>query len=139
MCHIFLIRDELSFNKKKVKRPLFFSGLPSVSCWKNFEDPCVQHRCQQETQSARWKPLGPQWSGPLSGQAGKKSTKHWYENECSSSKVKDQTFFLLQNLTADLQKFVNNSEMPEMLLSVCYNATLCRLTFNVVEAKNVKV
>ena len=44
-----------------------------------------------------------------------------------------------QSLTADLQKFINTDELPEILLSVCYNATLCRLTVNVVEGKNVKV
>lgn len=42
------------------------------------------------------------------------------------------------SLTADLQKFVNTAELPEVLLSVCYNATLCRLTVNVVEGKNIK-
>ncbi len=45
----------------------------------------------------------------------------------------------LQNLTADLQKFVNLNDLPELLLSVCYNATLLRLTVNVVEGKNFKV
>ena len=49
------------------------------------------------------------------------------------------SFFEFQSLNADLQKFVNDSEMPEILLSVCYNATLSRLTVNVIEAKNVKV
>lgn len=43
------------------------------------------------------------------------------------------------SLNADLQKFVNDSEMPEILLSVCYNSTLSRLTVNVIEAKNIKV
>jgi len=42
------------------------------------------------------------------------------------------------NLTADLQKFVNLNDLPELLLSVCYNATLLRLTVNVVEGKNFK-
>ena len=51
-----------------------------------------------------------------------------------------QTFhFLFQNLNADLQKFVNLNDLPELLLSVCYNATLQRLTVNVVEGKNFKV
>ena len=45
----------------------------------------------------------------------------------------------LQNLNADLQKFVNLNDLPELLLSVCYNATLLRLTVNVVEGKNFKV
>ena len=44
-----------------------------------------------------------------------------------------------QNLTADLQKFVNLNDLPELLLSVCYNATLLRLTVNAVEGKNFKV
>ena len=44
-----------------------------------------------------------------------------------------------QNLTADLQTFVNINDLPELLLSVCYNANLLRLTVNVVEGKNFKV
>ncbi len=45
------------------------------------------------------------------------------------------------NLTADLEKYVKTSdaEMPEVLVSVCYNETISRLTVNVVECKNVKV
>ena len=46
---------------------------------------------------------------------------------------------LFQNLTADLQTFVNINDLPELLLSVCYNANLLRLTVNVVEGKNFKV
>lgn len=42
------------------------------------------------------------------------------------------------SLTADLQKFVNTAELPEVLLSVCFNATLCRLSVNVVEGRNIK-
>lgn len=42
------------------------------------------------------------------------------------------------SLSADLQKFVNSTDLPELLLSVCYNATLLRLTVNVVEGKNFK-
>ena len=48
-------------------------------------------------------------------------------------------FFLFQNLNADLQPFVNMSDLPELLLSVCYNANLQRLTVNVIEGKNFKV
>ena len=48
-------------------------------------------------------------------------------------------YFFFQNLNADLQKFVNLNDLPELLLSVCYNATLQRLTVNVVEGKNFKV
>ena len=48
-------------------------------------------------------------------------------------------FFLFQNLNADLQTFVNMSDLPELLLSVCYNANLQRLTVNVIEGKNFKV
>ena len=49
--------------------------------------------------------------------------------------------FIPQNLTADLEKYVKTSEadLPEVLLSICYNATISRLTVNVVEGKNVKV
>ena len=47
--------------------------------------------------------------------------------------------FSFQSLTADLQKFVNTAELPEVLLSVCFNATLCRLSVNVVEGRNIKV
>ena len=46
---------------------------------------------------------------------------------------------LFQNLTADLQTFVNINDLPELLLSVCYNVNLLRLTVNVVEGKNFKV
>lgn len=42
------------------------------------------------------------------------------------------------NLNADLQKFVNLNDLPELLLSVCYNATLQRITVNAVEGKNFK-
>ena len=45
----------------------------------------------------------------------------------------------MQNLNADLQRFINSSELPEVLLSVCYNANLARLTVNVVEGKFFKV
>ena len=48
-------------------------------------------------------------------------------------------FFFFQNLNADLQPFVNMSDLPELLLSVCYNANLQRLTVNVIEGKNFKV
>ena len=46
-----------------------------------------------------------------------------------------------QNLTADLEKYVKTSEsdLPEILLSICFNATISRLTVNVVECENIKV
>lgn len=47
--------------------------------------------------------------------------------------------FSFQNLNADLQRFINSSEHPEILLSICYNGTLCRLTVNVVEGRFFKV
>ena len=54
-------------------------------------------------------------------------------------RINSSILILFQNLTADLQTFVNINDLPELLLSVCYNANLLRLTVNVVEGKNFKV
>ena len=54
-------------------------------------------------------------------------------------RINSRILILFQNLTADLQTFVNINDLPELLLSVCYNANLLRLTVNVVEGKNFKV
>jgi hypothetical protein len=49
--------------------------------------------------------------------------------------------FSLQNMNADLEKYVNTCDAarPEILLSICFNETISRLTVNVVECKNLKV
>ena len=46
------------------------------------------------------------------------------------------------NLTSDLQRYVKASETgdtPEILLSLCFNGGISRLTVNVVECRNLKV
>eukprot|EP00094_Tigriopus_californicus_P012895 TCALIF_12468-PA protein Name:"Similar to SYT15 Synaptotagmin-15 (Homo sapiens)" AED:0.03 eAED:0.03 QI:0/0.9/0.81/1/0.9/0.81/11/60/536 len=44
------------------------------------------------------------------------------------------------NLTADLEPYVKTleSDLPEVLISLCYNTSISRLTINLVEAKNLK-
>ena len=98
----------------------------------NFTNSRFQHWCKPQASDFRpnFTRTGRCWPLPW------KTRK----NECFLSFIfKNQKIYFFQNLNADLQKFVNLNDLPELLLSVCYNATLQRLTVNVVEGKNFKV